>query len=286
MEIARQRGQRLIVDVDDYYDGLHEDNAAHAATDPAVNPVRNRDIYRRVIELADVVTVTTPFLQDTYASIHPDVRVIRNGIHPNMFVQRPITKRKPVIGWMGATGWRSGDLETMRGWLPALLERHNLMFHHSGHHPDAPLAADLIGVPHHRASIYKMLPMRKLAHLMCFDIGLVPLNDVPFNHAKSNLKGLEYAASGIPFVAQALPEYRYLEASGVGVTASSDDEWVAQVTRLLDHTERRKDARRNYDALMDQWTYLHFKDEWTAVLSPSTPAQTPQGTQGQMDPTR
>lgn len=271
IEMARKAGQRVHIDVDDFYDGLHEDNAAFNATD-AANAVRNREVYRASIEMADVVTVTTPFLLDYYSDKCPDVRLIRNGVNPEMFIQRPVTKAKPVIGWMGATAWRSGDLETLSTWLPGLLDEHDLTFHHSGWHPSSPLAADRIGIDHERCSIHKMIPVTRLTSLMCFDIGLVPLNDIPFNHAKSALKGLEYAAAGIPFVAQELPEYVMLAESGVGVTAGTDAEWIEQVTRLLDPQERANDAARNCEALLDQWDYRTFRPDWWAALMPSIAA--------------
>lgn len=267
IERAKDIGQRIVIDVDDYYDGLHEDNIAHKATDPAMNPVRNRQHYARTLELADTLTVTTPFLLDYYRAKHPDVRMVRNGIVPEMFTDRPITTKKPVIGWLGATGWRSGDLETLRPWFPKFMEDHGLVFHHSGWHPSNPLAADIIGLNHLYCSIHKMMPIPMLNKLMLFDIGIVPLNDVPFNHAKSALKGMEYAAANIPFIAQALPEYEYLEQTGVGVTAYSPEEWVEQATRLLDAKERRRDAKANRDAVLDRWSFRHFRDEWREVYA-------------------
>jgi hypothetical protein len=39
-------------------------------------------------------------------------------------------------------------------------------------------------------------------------VGLVPLTRGPFNEAKSYLKGLEYAAAGIPFIATPTEEYQ------------------------------------------------------------------------------
>lgn len=265
VQIAKSIGQRIVVDVDDLYDELHPDNAAYLGTDPAVNRVRNRDHYRRICELADTITVTTPFLHDHYSQIHSDVRMIRNGVKLDMFQQRKVTDRKPVIGWMGATSWRSGDLETLRTWLPDFIEDHDLIFHHSGWHPQSPLACEQAGVPIPRASVHKMMPLPLLHKLMCFDIGLVPLNDVPFNRAKSCLKGMEYAAAGIPFIAQALPEYRLLEETGCGVTASTPQEWREQAERLLDPRERRKDAARNLKAVREHWDYRLSANAWKDV---------------------
>lgn len=116
MLIAQQLGQRIIVDIDDSYDFLPESNRAWEVTHPDNNRVMNRDHYRRVIEQADIVTVSTPFLLEHHRKTHPDVRMIRNGVYPDMFHVKP-QSRKPVIGWVGAIPFRSGDLETLRDWL-------------------------------------------------------------------------------------------------------------------------------------------------------------------------
>ena len=42
------------------------------------------------------------------------------------------------------------------------------------------------------------------------DIGIAPLSDVPFHHAKSAIKGLEYPAAGVPFIASPSPEAKAL----------------------------------------------------------------------------
>jgi len=49
--------------------------------------------------------------------------------------------------------WRSRDLETLTAWLPAFLEAHDLMFHHSGHHPGTRPIWEIIGIPIDRVTV-------------------------------------------------------------------------------------------------------------------------------------
>ena len=51
------------------------------------------------------------------------------------------------------------------------------------------------------------------AQVAQLDTGIVPLQRSRFNEAKSNLKGLEYAALGVPFVASPTAEYERLAES-------------------------------------------------------------------------
>lgn len=183
VQMAQQLGQRIVVDVDDFFQGLHPANSAYSVTDPAVNPVENREHMETITLMADTITVSTPFLRDHYAAKHPDVRLVRNSILPSMFDQRK-QESTPVLGWMGALAWRSNDLETLSGWLPKFVADNHLRFHHSGHIDGYDYAADLIGIPRKGTSLQGMVPMSRLRKLFTMDIGLVPLNPIPFNHAK------------------------------------------------------------------------------------------------------
>ena len=268
IELAKQLGQRIIVDIDDYYEGLTEANAAYQITHPDNNKWMNRDNYQRVIEAADTLTVSTPFLYDHYSKQHPDVRMIRNGIAPWMFDNtRSKSDRKPVIGWTGAVNFRNNDLEQLREWLPDFLETHDLRFHHAGHQDNEPSFADITGINPQRFTQSPLVPLTHYSSVFTFDIGIVPLNDIPFNHAKSNIKGLEYAANGIPFVASDTPEYRTLHEGGIGLLARSPEEWINQLTLLLDRRYRRTTAAREYRIVERDWSIDARTEEWRNVFA-------------------
>jgi hypothetical protein len=151
--------------------------------------------------------------------------------------------------------YRSNDLEEMRGWLPDFLEEHDLRFHHSGALRDATeTIANLIGFDPARLTTSPAVPFHHYKDLFTFDIGIVPLSDIPFNHAKSALKGLEYASAGIPFVAAGLPEYQRCADMGVGRTARSDDDWVEQMTALLDYKTRASEWQTLLTAKVPSFT--------------------------------
>lgn len=275
MEAAKRLGQRLIVDVDDHYDKIGEDNIAFHTTDPSVNPIHNRDNFRKVVELADVVTVTTPELYDHYAPHVKDIRLIRNGVNPKQFTRHKQKNRKPVIGWVGAIGWRQADVKMLRPWLGPWLEKHDLMFHHAGHMPDQPSFAELADLDPSRVSTSPMEAITEYASMLTFDIGIVPMVDSPFNRAKSTNKGLEYALSGIPFVASALPEYERLADMGVGRVAAHDWHWQAQLDALLDYRVRKHEAAVQYDRVLRQHTIVQRAPEWVELFSEGAPSRVP-----------
>jgi len=267
MEIAKSLGQKLIVDIDDHYDGLNEDNLAYRNTDPTTNKISNRDYYNQVIEHADLVTVSTPFLYEYYKDQGvKEIRLTRNGISPIQFDRRKHTSARPVIGWVGSMHWRSGDIETLAPWFGEFLEQHNLLFHHAGHMPDAKLFWDAAQIDPGRVMLSPMRIISEYNQMFNMDIGIVPLNDIDFNKAKSTIKGLEYAASNIPFVAQETPEYKRLAELGVGRVASTPEQWIENLTELLDYNTRKREAAVQRTLVLDQHTSVARAAEWQSVF--------------------
>jgi glycosyltransferase involved in cell wall biosynthesis len=268
--LQARKVQKVIVDVDDFYAGLTPDNQAHRVTDPDFNPDRNRDHYERVIEAADVVVTSTPFLRDWYMQRHPNVQLVRNGVDFARYTRvKDRAGWKPTLGWVGGIPWRSGDLETLAEWLPGFIAEHDLRVHHSGHLDKRPERFwSKTGVPEHLVSTYPMRPILDYPNLFSgFEVGLVPLTDIPFNHAKSTIKGLEYAAAGIPFVAAATPEYVRLAELGIGRVASTAEEWVKHLTDLLDPAVRKREAARQRALVSQEFSITQRGQEWHAILS-------------------
>lgn len=267
IELAKNLGQTIIIDIDDYHDALTPANKAYAQTDPENNKLSNREHYAKTIDMADILVVSTPFLYDIYSQKHPNVHMVRNGVNMRMFDRRKHTSGKPVIGWAGAVSYRNNDLEQLREWLPEFLDQYDLQFHHAGHDPEAPSFADITGIDPSRVTTSPLTDIGNYPSGLKFDIGIVPLNDIPFNHAKSNIKGLEYAAAGIPFVASDLPEYRVLHETGVGQIATNPDTWVQHLNELINYKTRRQTAARNWDTVSREWAIEARADEWQAVFN-------------------
>jgi glycosyltransferase involved in cell wall biosynthesis len=87
-------------------------------------------------------------------------------------------------------------------------------------------------------------------------VGLVPLAPTKFNTGKSRLKGIEYMAAGVPWVASPREEYRQLnrEAS-CGFLAETPKQWYAMVKMLLDDSTLREDQITAGLAYMQDQTY-------------------------------
>lgn len=100
------------------------------------------------------------------------------------------------------------------------------------------------------------------------NISLVPLEQVPFNHAKSWLKSLESCAAGVPYIVSAkFPEQDLLISEGsAGRTARNDkpQQWIDHLYELLDPDVRRVEGMINRQIaekhnIADRWV------EWNDV---------------------
>lgn len=262
----RGRGESVIVDVDDFHYGLEPSNVAYHSTHPHTNFDSNRMWYEIGIRAADRVIVSTEFLADHYSRRVRDVRLVRNSIDVDRYT--PVVQgAAAVFGWVGGTLWRSGDIELLKEWLPGFSKDHDVRVHHAGHIPgDGKHFGARAGLK--KVTTQNMTSIVGYPGLFTeFNVGLVPLTMNPFNQAKSALKGIEYAASGIPFIASPTKEYEYLHAAGVGRLAETPDEWRDHATQLLDPDVRRGEAERQRLIVQSLFNINGKADEWaTAIL--------------------
>ena len=266
---AQAKGQKIVVDIDDFFEGLDPSNRAFDATDPRRNEENNRDHYFQMIMEADAVITSTPFLHDYYATKRKNVFLVRNGLDMERWKMRTDeAKHKPVVGWVGATPWRSGDLEELQPFMKNIFKKHNLKFHHSGHTPDAPFAHEQLGVPRDICTVMPLVPILDYPKIFIpIDIGMVPLNSVPFNDAKSFIKGLEYAGSGVPFISSPSPEYEYLASKGVGRIARTAEDWEYHIGELISPQMRKDEAMLNYETVRDMFSMEVRGSDWNAVMT-------------------
>jgi glycosyltransferase involved in cell wall biosynthesis len=246
INIGRANGQIVVNDIDDWYWGLDPRNAAFKASHPKFNKKENTIFYKQVIGASDYVTVSTPYLADRVKSFAGGpIVVMKNYVDVARFTRRAVVDTlTPEVGWAGSTDHRSGDLEILRGVVNQLVTNKDIAMVHGGHLPTSPSFASQVGVPEDSVRCIQRTDHDGYPTLLDFDIGLVPLRDTPFNHAKSDIKGLEYAASGIPFIAAGLTSYAQLakdwEGRGMYIAKRPSD-W-SRLIKLLSNYETRRDS--------------------------------------------
>lgn len=88
-----------------------------------------------------------------------------------------------------------------------------------------------------------------------WDIGLCPLNPIPFNLMKANTKWVEYTSVGAAVVATRGTVYDGCCADGCGLLAETPDEWLAALERLTsDPAERFAQVQRAQRKLSEDYS--------------------------------
>jgi hypothetical protein len=199
-----------------------------------------------------MVTVSTPYLRDqVHAFVHDaPIEVVRNAIDMRQWATHE-HREPPRLGWSGALSHRSNDVEQIaypvRQVVGAFYDK---QFVHCGSIPDEHIW-DVIGLDSDECVEHPMVPIEQWPHqLRHFDVGVVPLNAVAFNKAKSAIKGMEYAAAGIPFVASHADEYVWLYGThGIGRLARKPKHWATHLRALADPEVRHAEAREQREKI-------------------------------------
>lgn len=271
---ARANGQIVINDVDDWYWGLDPTNMAWKASHPKYNKKENTNFYRQIIGASSLITTSTPFLYEKMSRWNKNVVLLPNTVDTAAFKKHDHTKNDGVvIGWAGSTAHRSGDLQTLRGILPTTQNTTtHISYLHGGHHKSAPSFADQAGLPEEMVKTLPTCDPRDYPNLLQMDIGLAPLRDTPFNHAKSEIKLLEYSASGIPWIASALPSYVSLQREfGCGRVAERPRDWIRHLNELIGSRELRQEEGERLYELVKTRDVATGGVRWREVLAQITP---------------
>lgn len=173
------------------------------------------------IEMADVVTVSTPTLAEKVTKIrgNADVVVLPNCAHPDWI--QPNIPSGLVMGYLGSPFHAQDWTPAIHTALAILSDRNRSVSFHD-------IGGRYMGPVHGRSS--GMMPIELALPQMDFWVGLAPLVRNEFNESKSWCKALEYACRGIPIVASDVGQYPEWISSGAGgmlVYNESVDEWLA-----------------------------------------------------------
>lgn len=247
-------GRAVVVDVDDDLQHPHPQHPWASLGSRHLDPRQ----CLRACELADLVTVSSDALAQVYGR-HGRVRVLRNGV-PEHLLEMPRRSSGKTIGWGGIVHTHPEDLLCCGAAVGDLVESDGWRFLVVGSPKDVQVQLDLPDAPDFTGGLTVSGYQDALGQL---DLGIVPLGDTLFNHSKSWLKGLEYAARGVPFVAADVPEYRLLAAKGAGVVAASPREWFAHLRDLMRDESLRSDSAERGRAAALGLTYETRAHEWS-----------------------
>lgn len=186
----------------------------------------------KMCRLADTVTVPTQTLAERYRQNELANVVVVENLLPKSSLCKRARHSGIVIGWIAGYEHRA---DAVRLQITDVLRRV------VAEHPD--VRVECIGVNLNLSERYRhdlLVPFSELTNrIRHFDIGIAPLADIPFNHARSDIKLKEYAAAGVPWLASPVGPYAGL-GSDEGGRLVPDDGWYEALDWLVDTHRARK----------------------------------------------
>lgn len=207
---------------------------------PGFNKYRNE---RRLSEMkeqmhdADLVTAPTERLANVWAEQNPHTAVVHNLIDFDLYPDEIITPHPEIrIGWQGGVS-HPGDFFDI-GKTFAEMVKGNIYFYSIG-----AFFKEVFG----ECDNVRMFPWTEsMAHsyrmkLFNLDIAVIPLQDVPFNYFKSEVKFSEFAALRVPcLVKRQSPYVEVVKEEETALMYDSPKEFKSQLERLIKDVKLRK----------------------------------------------
>ena len=227
---ARRVGKPVLIDVDDW---LVEQPDAYNARQWAGTHT-SQETMRTALCAANAITTPTSAIAERCADLGVPAHVVPNAVNCRQFSRRPRRAEETMtIAFCGSMAHRDDVSLIAPGLLQALQKAPGRVRVIALGCP-IPELEGLAGYRHVAAVAATEYP-RVLSDLGV-DIGLAPLQDTPFNRAKSDIKYLEYSATGAATIASPLAPYAASvhEDRGMLVRDNTPDAWSAAIGRLVD----------------------------------------------------
>jgi glycosyltransferase involved in cell wall biosynthesis len=194
-----------------------------------------------IIRCSDRVIAGNQYLASYARRFNQAVTVIPTCVDTTKFVPSPgafstngaAPPREPIVGWIGSPTT-----------APYVRTLGNVFRRVRREHPFA-LRVSGTGEPLDVPGVSTDNPMWTLdGEVELFntcDVGVYPLLDDEWSRGKCGFKAIEFMACGVPVVAAAVGVNREIIEDGVnGFLASTEDEWVEKIGRLLTDRELRR----------------------------------------------
>ena len=205
------------------------------------------DLFLSAMKSCDYVTVSTKFLKEKALKYHSNVFLIRNALSNDFFYRSSnnyeLKQNKKeefiVLAYLSGSSSHDSDFEQIEDVLVSILEKYSntkllivgpLKFNKHLFEKFKNRFEHSSKVPYNE---YHLI-FRKI------DINLVPLELNDFCHAKSEIKYIEAAASGIPSVLSPTMTHQDVIKNGVnGFLCYNENDWFNNLALLINDTQLR-----------------------------------------------
>jgi glycosyltransferase involved in cell wall biosynthesis len=295
IKIAQKHGKIIVADFDDHPFIISPFNPAyrHYGTtefdykwpDGTITPIwkdrekeffieeniTRQDYFRAAFKKADMISTTTPVLQDIFLKLNKNSVVLPNLIDFNLYPQLECVKKEIRIGWQGGVSHYE-DLYMVAPAIKEIIAKYNnVKFIFFG---DVRFYGLFKDIPKGKLEWHPWVQFVAYPYKLVtlnLDIGLCPLVDNEFNRNKSAIKYFEYSVLKIPTIASDILPYISVIANEKDGLLIPNDKWFEAMERLIKDKILRDDlgnkafenVYENHNA--DKYVYL-WLDAYNQIL--------------------
>lgn len=280
-ELLHGNNKALCYEVDDdlltesIVERIHRTNLSDRVfSDEQIDYERRQHLF--AVQICDGVIVSTERLADICRGLTDrPIIVVPNALDTDRFRRvlaiegdRPAGS-PPTVAWIGGNR-PDRDAEALGlAWNRIARAYPDVRFRVGGF----PLGALVNSVPPDRLDFIPWRPIaeypRTFAHV---DIGCAPLNPEPFNEAKSEIKGYEYAAAGAAVCVSPVAYGSLVRHGENGMVCTTADDWTSAIAFLLDNPDLRRrmaatlseEVQGKYSLAANAW---RWPEAWNTVSS-------------------
>lgn len=262
-----EHGKKIVVECDDGLE-LNEDSPFKEDHDR----FEAKFVITRTMEIADMITTTTPYLADQLRVYNDNVKVLPNYIDPDRW-ELPILQNDSDqirIGWAGSVT-HVADMKLIVNPIKKICKEYKkVQLIIVG---DPRVGQLFEGCP---VEIMNGVPFEAWAtklYSLRLDIGLAPLQSNFFNRCKSNIKWIEYAIAGVPGVFSPIVYPMVNERfDGIyGQIAENEEQWYRCIKNYIDCPELRQDiAQRARSCVTTSYTLKTNHHLWVEAFKSLT----------------
>ena len=216
----------------------------------------------QILRRSDMVFVGNRYLAEYAAAYNDNVHVVPTTLDTTSHAPRPHPPRDRIcIGWSGSPS-TVAYVDGLTPVLARLKQRfgERLYFKVMG---DPRYENPALGV---KGLVWREeTEVEDTAEL---DIGLMPLPDDPWTRGKCGFKALLYMSLAIPAVVSPIGVNADIVEDGVnGFTATTDDEWVAKLSALIEDADlRARFGQRGRETVVERFSFDSQKDRYVQLL--------------------
>jgi glycosyltransferase involved in cell wall biosynthesis len=217
-------------------------------------------ISHRAVRSADRVIAGNTRLGDWATQFCRDVVVIPTCVEPSDYLTKPSYSlgELPVVGWIGSPATEPHLFGIANSLARAFQKtRFRLVIVSAGNRK-------LPQPIRHFATRVLWSPEVQHQILSTWDVGLMPLPDLPYEQSKCAYKLLQYGAASLPLIGSPVGASSSVLAKAGAPAPKTSSEWVDAVTDILSASEadRRQLGIRAHEVVRAEYSFETWEERW------------------------